>query len=168
MEETRVFISYTSREEEVVELRPFMTDLLEFLDDRGHRRELQRWVWLDMHRLTWQPDRHDLHAILVQGIRKSQSILSCISPSYWWSEWCQFEYGVAAGLELPVFYLTWKDGNYDIKPLPNPHEKFDACRLVKLRNAADFYKNRDFYNQQLEELAERIRRFTEYFGRRQS
>jgi hypothetical protein len=46
----QIFISYTSREEELYQLKPFMEDLLKVLDRRDHQRLLHDLIWLDLHR----------------------------------------------------------------------------------------------------------------------
>ena len=113
-----VFISYPHREEEVERLYLLIQNLREEIDRRIERervedvfrlgsREFRRFAWLDRNEeldLQYAP----LENSIVDGVRKSKHMLSFITPIYWSSGWCRFEWGVARGADVPICPIVWK------------------------------------------------------------
>jgi hypothetical protein len=121
--EYHVFISYTTREEELRVLLPHIERFREDIRDFLRHFDLQDVVFMDTY--TWGPrrntDARSLSAELRRAINKSLCMFAFLSSGYCNSPWCQFEF--AAMLEdeswfrCPeckpnIFCVRWKDHGY--------------------------------------------------------
>jgi hypothetical protein len=103
------FISYTTREEEVREVKPLIDEYCAQLRARGVRP----WVWYDgwMLRRSRRPNWL-LRLILRNAIRASHATVAFVSPQYFDSDWCEYEVQTTARLDHPAQTFQWK-GNYN-------------------------------------------------------
>lgn len=111
----RVFVSYSWGDAEPYYIRRFVEDILRALD-------------------TNEREYSCLEQELVDGVRRSEHLLSFLSPRYWDSVWCRFEWGVARGCDIPVFPLVCTGESerfpphgffqyYDVRPFMNDYPR---------------------------------------------
>jgi hypothetical protein len=84
------FVSYTSREEEVAEVRPYVDQFIRDVEERG----FTAWpFWLDrIHLRDFSGGHQELCTRLAQGIDECMCLVSFTSPLYMTSPFCEFEY----------------------------------------------------------------------------
>jgi hypothetical protein len=114
------FLSYTTREDEVQVVKPFIDDYRDEL-----QREWERYIgvnpriYYDGWRLPpgLKPDEW-LHSQLEKAIRMSAFVVAFVSPGYLTSGWCNWELSVAheehtrrgsPALEASCLPILWKD-----------------------------------------------------------
>ena|SRR5215469_6752960 len=85
-----IFLSYTTREEEVRQVRPFVKEIVARLRARGYGECIDPLVWWDADRIG--PLNIDLRTVLAEAIARCRHLLAFVSPSYWQSCWCRFEW----------------------------------------------------------------------------
>lgn len=118
MNRFNVFLSYTTREEEVKKIKPLL-DI--------YCREL--WKWAQSNRIeifyddfTMEKRQYadsELEHILEDAIKKSQMMTAFLSPEYVKSKWCQFEYlKTREPKHPPVHAIFWKWFNLGTAFLP--------------------------------------------------
>jgi hypothetical protein len=99
-ERYHVFISYTTREEEVHEVKPLVDLFLDRLRPAIERYIKEPPAFYDGYflyelRNRRIPDR-DLEKILIYAVEESEILLAFVSPEYIASPWCEREYTVMA------------------------------------------------------------------------
>lgn len=109
----RIFISYTTREEEVRQLKPLVDAFLLALPEATYR---ELGIWYDGVDLSRNQglSRQELAARLSAALRTCDFTLAFISPHYLRSAWCRHEWLGSIrltfyGLPLPV---CWKPTRY--------------------------------------------------------
>lgn len=112
----RVFLSYTSREEEVNLVQPLVDRYCRGLWERARQRGL--YVFYDHFSLEqkWYDDA-ELKEILTGTLAKAHMFVGFISPHYVASPWCCFEWRqgpMEASLSAQSVY--WKRDYHDITP----------------------------------------------------
>lgn len=150
-----LFVSYTSREAEVRQLRPFLDAFLKALPEAAWRRF---GIWYDGVDL---PQRRrtdlDLARQLTDAISICDFTTAFVSPLYLGSRWCQFEWVLTEKLHgrqwiLPLewksisylrHFARWK-GPYRVSRCTiHPHRHLDAvdcavqaaCEFVRARRS---------------------------------
>jgi hypothetical protein len=84
------FISYTTREKEVRQIKPFVDALVDRLKRGGVTVCPVFYDGWHMERRRYRPD--ELVHSLGEGIDRSAFTIAFVSPGYITSEWCQFEW----------------------------------------------------------------------------
>ena len=116
MTKFNVFLSYTSREEEVKQIKPLI-DI--------YCRDLWKWaksknIEIFYDNFTMEKRQYsdsELERILGEGVRKSQLMTAFLSRSYVESKWCQFEYLETRKNKQPIVHgILWKFFRLDILP----------------------------------------------------
>jgi hypothetical protein len=111
-----VFLSYTSREEEIKWIKPLI-DI--------YCRDLWKWaqsngIEIFYDDFTMQKRRYsdlELEKILRDTVNRSHLMTAFLSLAYVESEWCRFEYLVTRTSREPVVHaIVWKDFPLDILP----------------------------------------------------
>lgn len=120
MRKFNVFLSYTSREEEVKQIKPlinaYRTDLLEW----GKSKNIDIF-YDDFTMEKRQYSDSELERILGEVVRKSHLMTSFVSRSYIESRWCQFEYLETRRNKKIVHGVFWKfikPGILSLLPIP--------------------------------------------------
>jgi hypothetical protein len=103
-----VFCSYTTREQEMKQIRPLVLKISADIKSRGYGCLLEM-IWLDLHRMQPPPmDQQTIAGMLEEGVLSSIAMVSFISPSYFGSEWCRFEWEMARRNDMPIYGVVWK------------------------------------------------------------
>jgi hypothetical protein len=90
------FISYTSREEEVRQIKPFIDAFVDRLKRSGVTICPVFYDGWHMERRTYE--RAELVHRLGDGVSRSAFTIAFVSPGYVTSEWCQFEWWATVGV----------------------------------------------------------------------
>ncbi|MET0648262.1 MAG: toll/interleukin-1 receptor domain-containing protein [Pyrinomonadaceae bacterium] len=137
MQRFTVFLSYTSREDEVKTVQPlvdaYCNDLLVWARTRGVE------IFYDHFSLPpKQRSDTELKATLAAHIRASQFFTAFLSPSYVESRWCCFEWREAAFEVKPTHPIYWKVDVYqDPLNYDNPVEGRAVQADIKTRRLTD-------------------------------
>ncbi|HSK74545.1 MAG TPA: toll/interleukin-1 receptor domain-containing protein [Pyrinomonadaceae bacterium] len=148
MTEFHVFLSYTSREEEVKRIKPlievYCRDLWEWAQSKGVEIFYDDFT---MEKRLYSAS--ELEKILGDAVHKSHLMTAFLSPEYAGSEWCRFEYLETRKSRKPVVHaILWKMFRLDILPYSPeaqylmPEEETDVMYLqvnptpTKLKQAA--------------------------------
>ena len=117
MTKLNIFLSYTSREEEIKQIKPLVNiycrDLWEWA--KSNRIEI---YYDDFTMEKRQYSKTELEQILREAIGKSHLMTAFLSPSYIESEWCQFEYLETKNKKKPIHGILWKFFRLDLPPIP--------------------------------------------------
>ena len=116
MSEFHIFLRYTSREEEVRQIKPLIDT---------YCRDL--WEWAQSNRIEIFYDeftmekRHysppELERILGDAVNRSHLMTAFLSPRYVESEWCRFEYLETRKTRKPILHaILWKSFRPNILP----------------------------------------------------
>jgi hypothetical protein len=116
MAKFRVFLSYTSREEEVKQLKPlidiYCRDLWEWAQSNGIEIfyddfTMKKRLYSDL----------ELEGILGDAVHRSHLMTAFLSLSYAESKWCRFEYLETRKSKKPIVHgILWKFFRLDISP----------------------------------------------------
>jgi TIR domain len=104
-----VFLSYTSREQEVSALQPVMDAYCDILLKWGRTRGID--IFYDHSSIAQDRSYSDreLFTILGDAIRRSHLLVSFLSPAYISSRWCQFEFKTKFGIApRQIHKVYWK------------------------------------------------------------
>lgn len=87
------FISYTTREDEIRIIKPFIDDYTRRLHAEGYLTT----IFYDGYKIPEVPNRPDdlLAKILADAIYDAAFVVAFVSPGYTGSEWCRFELDTA-------------------------------------------------------------------------
>ena len=115
MTEFRVFLSYTSREEEVKQLQPLINlycrDLWEWARSNGIE------IFYDGFMMEKRPYTElELETILKDAVNGSNLMTAFLSPLYIESKWCRLEYLESREKAKPVHAVFWKRFMLDMSP----------------------------------------------------
>ena|ERR1051325_825525 len=116
MTEFHVFLSYTSREEEVKQIKPvidiYCRDLWEWSQSKGIE------IFYDEFSMEKkQYSDKELETILRNAINRSHLMTAFLSPGYVESKWCQFEYLETRINRKPIAHgILWKWFRLNIQP----------------------------------------------------
>ena len=114
MAEFHVFLSYTTREEEIKQIKPLI-DL--------YCRDLWEWVQLKGIKIfyddfTMEKRRYsavELEEILREAVNQSHIMTAFLSLGYVQSDWCRFEYLEARKTMRTILHgIFWKDISPDV------------------------------------------------------
>jgi hypothetical protein len=114
-----VFISY--RRQDLQEVRDFALALIDHLEMRGVVAE---YIWLDELQIQ-QGVQHPLVVlkyVLSRGVAESRRFLAFVSPAYFKSEWCCFEWATASALDTRCAALVMS-GELGKMPAIDPHNQ---------------------------------------------
>ena len=108
MRKLRVFLSYTSREEEVRYIRPlidqYCRDLWEWARTNGLDIFYDEYT---MQKRQYSSD--ELREILGNAVHRSHLMTAFLSPEYVMSEWCRFEWLETRKERRPILHgVLWK------------------------------------------------------------
>jgi len=117
------FISYSSREDEVGAIKPFVDDYIGELQRRGYD---VCPIYYDGFYLRDRADgapysNHELESEIRKGIRGSTFTSAFLSPWYYCSHWCNFEWDETEAASHRISPILWK-GWLPIEP-PSPRTK---------------------------------------------
>lgn len=116
MTEFHVFLSYSSREEEVKQIKPlidiYCRDLWEWAQSNG--------IEIFYDEFTMEKRRYsalELERILRDAVNRSHLMTAFLSPRYVESEWCRFEYLETRKTRKPILHaILWKWFRLPIEP----------------------------------------------------
>lgn len=116
MTEFHVFLSYTSREEEVKQIKPlieiYCRDLWEWAQSNGIEIFYDDFTMKKRHYSDLE-----LEKILGDAVNRSHLMTAFLSPAYVESKWCRFEYLKTRMFKKPpVHGIFWKLFRLDILP----------------------------------------------------
>ena len=114
MREFRVFLSYTSREEEVRQVKPLVDSYCRGLWEWARANNLD--IFYDEYSMQKrQYSADELRNILGTAIHRSHLMTAFLSAEYVNSEWCRFEWLETRKERKPVLHgILWKMFRIDI------------------------------------------------------
>jgi hypothetical protein len=101
-----IFLSYTTREEEVRQVRPFVKEIATALRAK-YGGVIDPIVWWDGDRMGDFMNESKLRAELADAITRCRHLLAFVSFSYWKSYWCRFEWEQAFQYHVRELAVAW-------------------------------------------------------------
>jgi hypothetical protein len=116
MTEFHIFLSYTSREEEVKQIKPLIEEYCRDLWEWARSNGIEIFYDEFSMKKRLYPES-ELEQILKNAVNRSQLMTAFLSPAYVESKWCRFEYLETRKSRKPIVHgILWKFFRLDILP----------------------------------------------------